>query len=276
MNFIQFIITKRFVKHLAISLLITLIISWITLILLQRYTNHGASVEVPNFVGNSLNDLNKIESLGEFDISVVDSVYDYTKKGGTIISQDPLPKSKVKPGRTIYLSVVAFLPEQVKLPALVDLSLRQAKALLQTYGLKLGFVKIIPDPAKNAVIQVTYKGRTIQAGASIQKGSLIDLYVGSGSGGNESYIPFLIGKTRKEAISDIVRAGLSLGSENYDSGADSLNAKVYMQAPMYVYGKKIPVGTTLNLTYKAEGLFDFENYIQSLVIDTVLNDSIQP
>lgn len=276
MNFIQFITTRRFVKHLALSLLITLVLSWIILTFLKQYTKHGASAEVPTFVGLSLTQLNNFEAAQDFDIAIVDSVYDYTKKGGTIVSQDPLPASKVKPGRTIYLSVVAFLPEQVKMPALVDLSLRQAKALLQTYGLKLGFVKIIPDPAKNAVIQATYKGRGIQPGMAIPKGSPIDLFVGSGNGGNEALIPFLIGKTRQEAISEIVHLGLDLGSESYENGADSINAKVYMQAPMYVFGKKITTGSSINLTYRSGDSFDFENYIQNLVIDTVVNDSITP
>jgi eukaryotic-like serine/threonine-protein kinase len=276
MNFIQFITTKRFVKHFALSLLITLVLSWIILAFLKQYTKHGASAVVPSFVGLSLSELNNFEASHDFDIAIVDSVYDYTKKGGTIVSQDPLPSSKVKPGRTIYLSVVAYLPEQVKMPALVDLSLRQAKALLQTYGLKLGFVKIVPDPAKNAVIQATYKGRGIQSGTAISKGSPIDLYVGSGTGGNEASIPFIIGKTRQEAISELVHLGLVLGSETYENGADSLNAKVYTQTPMYVYGKKIATGSSINLTYRSGDSFDFEDYIQNLVIDTVVNDSIAP
>jgi eukaryotic-like serine/threonine-protein kinase len=276
MNFIQFITTKRFVKHFALSLLITLAISWVILAFLKQYTKHGDSVSVPSFVGLSLSDLNKLESAKDFYLAVVDSVFDYTKKGGTIVSQDPLPKSKVKPGRTIYLSVIAFLPEQVKMPALIDLSLRQAKALLQTYGLKLGFVKLIPDPAKNAVLQVTCRGRGIQPGVSIPKGSLIDLFVGSGIGGNEVTIPFLIGKTRTEAITDIRHLGLDLGIESYESEADSLNARVYMQIPMYIFGKKISTGSTISLTYRSTENFDFENYIQNLVIDTVKYDSIQP
>jgi beta-lactam-binding protein with PASTA domain len=276
MNFIQFITTKRFVKHFALSLLITLILSWIILVSLKQYTKHGASIVVPAFIGLSLDELSKFESAGEFEIAIIDSVYDYTKKGGTIVSQDPLPNSKIKPGRTIYLSVVAFLPEQVKMPALVDLSLRQAKALLQTYGLLLGSIKLIPDPAKNAVIQVTFHGRNIPPGAPISKGSTIDLYIGSGSGGNIALIPFLIGKNRTEAISDLVRLGLALGSETYESGADSLNAKVFMQSPMYVFGKKISTGSLISLTYRSDATFDFENYIQTLVIDTVRNDSIHP
>lgn len=274
MNFVQFITTRRFLKHFGLSLLISLVLAWITLTLLKQYTNHGASIEVPNLVGLNGKDLESLENFEDFDILVVDSVYDYDKPGGMIISQDPLPKSKVKPGRTIYLSMVAFVPEQIKMPALIDLSLRQAKALLQTYGLKLGGVKMIPDPAKNAVIQVTYKGRNISPGTMIFKGSTIDLYVGSGTGGNDAQVPFLIGKSRSEALSEIIRLGMVPGEEIYSGNVDSTDAVVYLQDPMYVYGLRIPLSSTINLTYKSGISFDFDEYIRSLEIDTVKVDTI--
>ncbi len=274
MNLIQFITTKQFLKHFALLLLITLLLTWITLMLLKQYTRHGSSMVVPTFVGMQVSEIDKMESSSDFEIAVVDSVYDYTNKGGIVVSQDPLPDSKVKPGRTIYLSVVSFLPEQVKMPALVDLSFRQAKALLQTYGLKLGNVSIIPDIAKNAVLQVSVHGRGIQPGKMIAKGSMVDISIGSGSGGTESLIPFLIGKSRAEAIALIMRSGLVLGNESYNGYSDSLNAKVYDQSPMYVYGKKISNGTTISLIYHSGETFDFESYIQTLQIDTIRNDSI--
>lgn len=246
---------------------------WITLSLLKQYTKHGSSIEVPNLVGLSSQEISQMEDLEDFELLVVDSVYDYEKPGGMIVTQDPQPKSKVKSGRTIYLSMVAFVPEQVKMPALNDLSLRQAKALLQTYGLKLGGVKSIPDPAKNAVLQVTYKGRSIQPGAMIRKGSVIDLFIGSGSGGTEAQIPFLIGKSRREAISEIIRLGMVTGEEIYNGNSDSTNARVYLQEPFYVYGLKIPLSSTINLTYRSDESFDFESYIRSLEIDTIKVDS---
>jgi eukaryotic-like serine/threonine-protein kinase len=266
MNFIQFITTRKFLKHFGSSLLITVVLVWITLLLLKQYTKHGATVDVPSFIGQSI--LN-IPSYPDLDIMVVDSVYDYDQKPGTIISQDPQPLSKVKPGRTIYLSVIAFVPEKVKMPALVDLSLRQAKALLQTYGLKLGYVKTIPDPAKNAVLQVSVRGKTIQPGTMIPKGSTIDLIIGSGEGGSDVQVPFLIGKNRNEAISEITRLGLIIGNELFGGSSDSNNARVYLQTPMHVYGMNIPLSTSVDLTYRTDDDLDFSDYIMSLEIDTI-------
>ncbi len=274
MNFIQFITTKRFLKHFALSLGITLVLGWLVLLLMKQYTHHGSSTVVPALVGLPVSQLADLDAARDFDFLVIDSVYDYMRKGGIIVSQDPLPSAKVKPGRTIYLSVVSFLPEQVKMPALVDLSLRQAKALLQTYGLKLGGVRVIADMAKNAVLQVSVKGHSIQPGKMIPKGSMVDLTIGSGSGGTASLVPFLIGKSRAEAISLITHSGLILGKESYSGEADSLNARVYEQSPMYVYGKQIPIGTSFSLTYRSGETFDFDSYIRTLEIDTLKTDSI--
>ena len=56
---------------------------------------------------------------------------------GSVIIQDPVAGSHVKRYRKIYLTTVTVLPEKVLMPDLIDLSLRQATATLETYGLKL-------------------------------------------------------------------------------------------------------------------------------------------
>jgi beta-lactam-binding protein with PASTA domain len=268
MNFIQFITTRRFLKHLAYSILLFIVIVWITLVALKMYTRHNQVAVTPNYVGLMMDQINSLETSKDFDLVVVDSIYDYTKKPGSVISQDPLPQTKVKPGRSIYLSLVSYMPEQVIMPDLIDLSLRRAKALLQTYGLKLGYTHVIPDMAENAVLKVTVNGRTIKPGTPIHKGSVVDLVIGSGEGAQPN-IPFLIGKTRESALRELSRLGLKIGDETYSGNCDSTNALVYEQNPVYVYGKRIVTGTRFSIIYKSGEELDFEEYINSMVIDTV-------
>jgi beta-lactam-binding protein with PASTA domain len=269
MNFIQFITTRRFLKHLAYSILLFVVLVWITLFILKRYTRHNQVAVTPDYVGLSMDQVNSLESSADFDLIVVDSIYDYTRKPGSVISQDPLPDTKVKPGRSIYLSLVSYVPEQVSMPALIDLSLRRAKALLQTYGLKLGSIRIVPDMAKNAVLKVTVKGQVVKPGTQIRKGSVVDLIIGSGSGAGQAAIPFLIGKTRESARSELSRLGFTVSSESYSGDCDSTNALVYEQNPGYVYGKRMQSGTSFSLTYKSGDQFDFDEYIRNMVIDTI-------
>ena len=244
--------------------------------ILKMYTRHDQVTVIPNYVGLTMDQVNTLESTSDFEIVVVDSIYDYTKRPGSVISQDPLPETKVKPGRSVYLSLVSFMPEQVSMPALIDLSLRRAKALLQTYGLKLGGIRIVPDMAKNAVLKVTVDGQYIKPGTPIRKGSVIDLVIGSGTGAGEAAIPFLIGNTREAALREIRRLGFTVGSEFYSANCDSTNAQVFEQNPVYVYGKRIEAGTSFSLTYKSGDEFNFDEYIKNMVIDTIPSETPLP
>lgn len=274
MNFVQFVATKTFVKHFSISLLIVLIISWAVLASLGVYTRHGESATVPDFNGLTMGQLSKLESSKDFELVVIDSVYDVTKPKGSVISQEPVPRSHVKAGRKIYLTLVASMPEQVSMPDLVDLSLRQATAILQSYGLKLGGISQVPDIANNAVLRQLFHGRSIAKGKLLTKGSTIDLVVGSGLGGDKVQIPFLIGKTRQEAVMELRRFSLNLGTETFDKDADSLNSRVYEQEPRYAIGRYLNLGRGVNLIYRSSEDFDFDSYIQSYKVDTLLSDSI--
>ena len=276
MNFIQFITTRRFLKHLAYSTLLFIVIAWITLMILRMYTRHDQVAVTPNYVGLSMDQVNSLEASKDFELVIIDSIYDYTRTPGSVISQDPLPETKVKPGRSIYLSLVSYVPEQVSMPALTDLSLRRAKALLQTYGLKLGSVRVVPDMAKNAVLKVSVNGRSVKPGSSIRKGSIIDLVIGSGAGAGETAIPFLIGKSREAARNELIRLGFTIADEFYSDDCDSTNAQVYEQTPTYIYGKRSGGGTGFALTYKSGENFNFDEYIRTLVIDTIPSETPLP
>jgi eukaryotic-like serine/threonine-protein kinase len=273
MNFVQFVATKVFLKHFSIAVLIVLLLSWGVLSSLGVYTRHGESVKVPDFSGLTMGQIGKLSANKDFELVVVDSVYDASKPKGSVISQDPQPGSHVKANRKIYLTLIASLPEQVSMPDLVDLSLRQATAILQTYGLKLGSISQVPDIANNAVLRQLYRGRAIEKGKLLTKGSTIDLVVGSGLGGDKVQVPFLIGKTRQEAIMELHRFSLNIGTETFDQGADSLNARVYEQEPHYAIGRYLNLGNPVSLIYRSSADFDFDSYIQSYKVDTLQSDS---
>ncbi|HEX7411992.1 MAG TPA: PASTA domain-containing protein [Bacteroidales bacterium] len=274
MNFVQFITTKTFLKHFGVALLIVILLSWAILASLKIYTHHGESVDVPNYMGLTLNEINRLESVRDFELVVVDSVYDATKPKGSVISQDPLPNSHVKANRKIYITLIATMPEQISMPDLVDLSLRQATAILQTYGLRLGIISQVPDIANNAVLRQLYHGRPIEKGKLILKGATIDLVVGAGFGGDKVQIPFLIGKTRGDALIEIRRFSLNKGTETFEQGADSINARVYQQNPPYAVGRYLSLGQSVNLIYRSPEEFDFDTYMQSYKVDTLKKDSI--
>jgi beta-lactam-binding protein with PASTA domain len=120
----------------------------------------------------------KEENIYGYEFVVIDSSFVPEKKGGTILTQDPAPKSKVKKGRKVYLSLTAMSMPSVEMPNLIDLSLRQAENMLYSNDLKLGQVIYKASKYPNAVLEQRYKGRIISAGSFIPYQSTITLIVG--------------------------------------------------------------------------------------------------
>ena len=64
---------------------------------------------------------------------------------GVVVEQTPSAGEKVKKNRTIFFTINAYAAEQVQMPNLVDYSLRNAKVILESYGLELGDLIYIPS-----------------------------------------------------------------------------------------------------------------------------------
>lgn len=176
-------------KPIFVSLLamigIGLILTFITLKGLDIYTKHDESILVPNVKGSQEDMAANILHKSELNYEIIDSVYRTNGKPGAILEQIPKENSKVKRGRTIYLIIQAKGKQMVSIPTLKDYSRRQAEAQLQALGFPNITVIEEPSQFKGLVIKVLYRGREIGAGASIPKGSKIELVVGAGGGISE-------------------------------------------------------------------------------------------
>lgn len=230
------------------------------------YTRHNASVITPDFTGLTMDEINLISNIDDFNICVIDSVFDDNSRPGSVISQDPLPLTKVKPNRNVYVILVSHQPEKVLLPELRDLSLRHSLSLLETYGLQVGNIKYVPDIAENAVLDYSIDGVTIKGNEIILKKSVIDLVVGKSITGANEYLPFMIGMTRREATEYLRQNGYFNVSEIFDGTSDSTNAVVYSQMPEYVPNMKITLDVNITLTYKSSTDLNFEEYIEEMKV----------
>ncbi|MDP4240800.1 MAG: PASTA domain-containing protein [Bacteroidota bacterium] len=262
-SFIEFIKSRIFLRHLLVSVLITIALLFAVFQILAVYTFHGSEVTVPDYEGLTLNELKASATYSDFDFVVVDSVYDPHKEKGTIVTQDPLPNSKVKQHRKIYLTVIASVPEKVSMPDLKDLTLRQAIATLQTYGLQLGRTELVPDIGTNAVLKQMFQGHEVKPGTMMEKGAVIDLVLGQGLGGTRIKVPFLIGMTRSAVLKLLSADSLYVGAEIYMDKKDTVNARVYKQSPAYSSGLYLNIGQSIDLWFKSDESFDWNTYMKS-------------
>ena len=224
-----------------------LVISW-----LGSYTSHGKTIKVPSFSGVKLADLNKFVSDKNVRYLVIDSIYDTKSPKGTVIKQEPELGSEVKEGRIIYLYVTSVLPPSIQMPKLIDRSLRQAIAMIVTYGFKLGTVKFVPDQCANCVLDQMVKGKKIEPGTGIAKGTVINLVVGQGLSDEEVGVPCLSGLSSSEAAGKLAEASLSVGLVSYDEPKDSASSKVYRQSPSCGKQTVIKMGRSVDLFLTAD------------------------
>jgi eukaryotic-like serine/threonine-protein kinase len=258
MSFLGFLKSKIFFKNTIIAILITIVLIWVILRLLSLYTRHGSYITVADFKGVPIEQLDEFASDNDLEYIINDSLYDYSLQKGTVAMQDPAPGTKVKKTRKVYLTVVANKPEQVSMPNLVDLTLRQATAMLETYGLKMGDLTYVPDIAHNAILRQKFKGKEIKTGVLIEKGSRIDLVIGKGEGEDNSTatVPDLYGKKQSQALELLQDVSLNVGNEIFLDGNDTVHARVYKQKPEA--RSSVQFGGTIDLWYHSDKKFDFK------------------
>jgi len=175
---LSFIKSKQFFLHLAFILVSLFLIFFLIIKWLSAYTDHGEYVAVPDFKGTEVPRLDEFIQGKEITYQIIDSIYDPKQKPGIVIRQDPEPNSKVKHNRTIYLYVTGLVAPQIKMPRLIDRSERQARLIIETYGLKVGHVTEKNADCNGCVLAQLVDGKEIAAGEPVKKGSVVSLVVG--------------------------------------------------------------------------------------------------
>lgn len=147
---------------------------------LDSWTAHGHVSRVPDVKGLTYTEaLTQLRDNG-FDVELTDSVYNRHARPGVVVEQNPKVNSKVKPGRTIYLTINAFQPKHVTLPTIRDVSLRQARSILEGLGIENIREVRVHSEFRDLVLGVKLNGRELSAGARVPVTSTITLEIGSG------------------------------------------------------------------------------------------------
>lgn len=236
MNFLKFLFTRIFLKNLLIAFGIGVFLVISSLIWLRIFTHHGQALTVPDLTGLYLDEVELVTKAKKIRYNVTDSVFYKELPRGTVVKQNPRQGMKVKANRTIYLSMNAMNPERITMPTVTGVSLRQARAILETYGLNLGKIFYKPDIAVNNVLQQMINDTVIKSGSLVIKGSSINLVLGRGLSEQTTLVPNLVGidvLTAKELLADRY---LNYGAIVYDNsiatGLDTLFAFVWRQWPV--------------------------------------------
>ncbi len=249
-DLLLFFKSKYFFINLGLAILIGVFAFWYSFKSLNSFTHHGETVVVPNFSNVKTEELDNFISDKSLTYEIIDSIFDFKVAGGVVVKQDPEKNESVKQNRTVYLTVSAKLAPLVKMPNIVDASMRQALALLESYGLKVGKRKYQADPCVNCVLSQSMNGNSIEPGTMIPKGSYIDLVLGLGKDGQKIKTPCFTGYLYNNAVQKIAEYGFLEGKVSCDdckSKADYDHATVIGQIPSCKSDMLLDPGSSINL-----------------------------
>ena len=250
MSLKNFITSRVFLKQIIISVIIVVAIVVIVLQQLKSYTHHGESYPVPDFTGLTIDEIEATAQQAKLKYEIIDSMHFDEANPGTVVEQVPEPGFRVKKNRIVFLTINSTVPEMVVLPKLTDISFRQALGLMENCGLKPGKITYQPSEYNNLVLNVEQDSKVLKQNDIVQKGSSIDMVIGSNSGIQDTPLPNLTGMTYDEAESVLTSYMLNTGSLIYDgtiiSSEDTLAAIIWKQYPGNNI-KLVSLGTSIDL-----------------------------
>jgi beta-lactam-binding protein with PASTA domain len=221
-------------------------------------TKHGETITVPNVVGLNVSELDEFLSRRNLRFEVTeDSSYSPDYPPFTVLKQFPAENSKVKENRKIYISLNSSSPPMVKMPNLIEGSLKNAQMVLKTYDLILGKTDYKPDLIFNTVLEQRIDGRLVKSGQLVAKGSVIDVVLGDGFGNQALESPNLISLDEESARFAITGSALKIGDVQYESTGKAVRVerdaegnevfKKFQVAPGEVFKQLPEPGTAMRI-----------------------------
>lgn len=201
-----------FFKKVAIYLLLIIgLIFLFDILIMPLYTKHYWEYDLPDVTTKPVAEAIEILETGGFHPIIKDSVYDEKFPPGSIIQQNPVPFSKVKKGRRVYL-VVSIGEKPHFVPSLIGLTPQDAEFRLREEDLVLNqiyyeFSNFYP---RGVVIS-----QSILAGEMAKKQQRVNITVSLGVAPTSLEIPNLIGKSLETARKELEIIGVKVNKIKY-------------------------------------------------------------
>jgi beta-lactam-binding protein with PASTA domain len=238
-------------RNIVLALLILLFGTTIIMQILKLTTRHNQNLSVPDFAGMTFEEASDAAGDRNMRVEVFDSVFLAYFERGTVVEQHPRAGFMVKKNRKIFLTMNAMSPDMIAMPNLVDLTFIQARAKLESFGLKVGKIAYEPDMGLNLVLAQRMNGKNMIPGDSIVKGAKIDLVLGKGLSDEQTDVPNLIGLSVEAANISASDRFLSIGAAVKDQSVvtdeDELRAVIYRQKPESNSGITLPMGSAIDV-----------------------------
>lgn len=214
-------------------------------------SNSQPEVEVPNFIGQQLVD---VQSNPDYSFNFkIEKQYDEDKELGEILDQNPKAGSmKVKADATITLYVNGS-DTPITVPSIIGDTEDVAKQKVIDANLYPQVYYIEDETGEAGKVKSTYPN----VGEEVEIGSVVNIYVVRESTENDIEVPNVIGKTLEDAKKELDKRGLKY-SVSTDKNSDKPKDEVIDQSPLA--GGMVEKDYVVNLTV-SEGIPQSKSYV---------------
>ncbi|QCX32222.1 Stk1 family PASTA domain-containing Ser/Thr kinase [Caloramator sp. E03] len=198
-------------------------------------------VKVPSIIGLSEEEAKKVLESRKLFMEVANRVSD-KKPAGQVIRVYPDENTTVKQNSTVRV-VISTGPNQVKVPDLANMDLITAESLIKKNGLKIG---IIERKNSDTVQKDLIISQSPEKGTMVQEGTEINIVISDGPELKLVTVPSLLGKSLDNAINELKKANLNLGTISYSEDNNYPDGVVIDQD--VAQNIQVKEGTIINIT----------------------------
>ncbi|MGL4999309.1 MAG: PASTA domain-containing protein [Cetobacterium sp.] len=227
-------------KYLAIllSFILIIFICFFSLNIFLKTSFNKSFYSLPNLVGMTLEQINKIESIDKVSIVVAGSDFSELPTG-TIFRQNPSPNKIVKQGRTLRVWLSKG-KDDYTMPDFTNKNLIEVSAKLQKDGIKIKKVSYTTSNLPyNTVLASTPSVRQ-----TTQKNKGVSLLLSNSNSVASIEVPDTIGFTFEEATYELISKGLIVG-EVKEKVVPDLEKGIVIETTNI--GETVPLGTIINM-----------------------------
>ena len=181
MKLIRFIYSGVFFKNIFYISCLTILVVFIVFFGLGFVTQHNKYVKVPELFGLNISKAIETAKNKSLNIKILDSAkFDPNYPPLTVLEQFPNHNKEIKKGRKIYLTLNPVGYKKMKVPNVIQITLRNAETLLNAVGFEVGELIYKDNIGKDMVLEIRHQGKKIEPGQALQQRKKIDLVLGNG------------------------------------------------------------------------------------------------
>jgi len=238
--------------------LVLLTIALISALTAMQFAIHGREVAIPKLIGMPPSEAERVAVASGLQVAIERQFYSSEVPEGKIMTQMPLPGTKVRRGWTVRVAQ-SLGPQRVAIPDLSTGSERAAELNIRRRGLAVGF---LAEVALADVPQDRIAAQSPPANASGVSAPKIDLLVSLGPEPESYVMPSLIGQPLGSATLALQDAGMRVGKVSMipaasageplpaPNPASEPNAASMIVEQSPAPGQKIMAGGTVNFNVR--------------------------